>query len=364
VIYQPRGVVACICPAICPIQDSHAQWIPALLEGNTIVLKSSRQAPMVGQALSVIIAKVGWPAGVVNVLHGDSEVAQRLATEPEIDVLCFTGSYETGLKIKHSAAADYNKLLILEMVGKNGIVVWEDADFDLALKDAVFSCFLSTGQRRQTTSRLMLHAKIFDKFLEKFHQMAKRCSIGFTLMHESKEEPFMGPLLNEAALENYIRMQGIAVREGCEEIMRGKILEREEKGYYVSPSIHCVEKVDAKSVYQKNEMFGPNVAVYKVETLDQVSEILLPSVHGFVQSIYTRNTAIFNDFRAQTKSGVIHQNTPTIEPLYQLPQLGLKKSGNNRPMGRMAFSQVTYSTSSWIQEGTARTYPTSFPKGD
>src|SRR5208337_2009287 len=100
--------------------------------------------------------------------------------------------------------------------------------------------------------------------------LSKKCRIGPPLT-DGDQAPFMGPLLSEGVMENYLRYQGIAVREGCEEVMRGKLLERDEKGYYVSPSIHLVEAPDAKSVYQKNEIFGPNVAIYKVRDLEEAA---------------------------------------------------------------------------------------------
>jgi succinylglutamic semialdehyde dehydrogenase len=146
---RPRGVAVVVSPAIQPVLDTHANFIPALLHGNAVILKASRHAPFVGQAISEIAHEAGLPAGTFNVVQGDPEIARRLACHPDVDLVFFTGSYETGLNLRKQVAGDYWKIAVLEMVGKNAMIVWDDCDFDRALEHALASAFQTTGQRRQ-----------------------------------------------------------------------------------------------------------------------------------------------------------------------------------------------------------------------
>src|SRR5690606_30786712 len=150
------------------------------------------------------------------------------------------------------------KILALEMGGKNSTIIWEDADLEKAVYETLIGAFLTTGQRCSGTSKVILHKKIKAKFLDNFYASAKKLVVD----HWSKN-PFMGPLISADAVEKYIRFQEIAKREGAESIMRGKALSLEKEGYYVTPSIYTVPKFDPKSVYQNNEIFGPNVAIFE-----------------------------------------------------------------------------------------------------
>lgn len=356
--FYPRGVAAVISPGISPVLDSHAHWIPALIHGNTVVLKSSRLAPMVGQVIAEVIHDAGLPAGVFNVIPGNTEVAQRLSSDPDIDMVFFTGSYETGVTLKKQLLGDYWKVLVLEMVGKNGMVIWDDAHYAKALHEALYACFVTTGQRRNTTNRLLVHEKLYDKFVADFHKLAKKITVGYGLVDDDKG-PFMGPLLSDAAMENYVRFQGIAVREGCEELMRGKALDRSPHGHYVSPSIHLVQRPDPKSVYQKSEIFGPNVAIYRVHDLEEAADILNLPQHGLVAAVYSHSRETYLRLAEDVRVGTMHWNRPTVAPAYRLPSGGVKKSGNARPMGSFASRQVTYPQAS--MEATGSFHPTQFP---
>lgn len=338
---RPRGVALVVSPAIQPLLDSHYYFIPALLYGNTVVLKSSRHAPYVGQALAEAVHEAGLPPGVLNIVHGDPEVARRLGAHADVDLVFFTGSYETGLNLRKQIATDYWKVAVLDMVGKNAMVFWEDCNLDQAVDHALIGAFQTTGQRRTTASRLLVHDKIFDAFVSEFHSRAKKCSVGYGA-RDAATPPFLGPLMSQDAMENYIRYQSIAVRDGCEEVMRGKHLEREERGFYVSPSIHLIGKADPKSVYQRSEIFGPNAAVYRLSDLDEASEILNHPPTGLVASIYSSKRETFQRFCSDVKVGLLHWNVPTLTSSFELPASGLKKSGNSRPMGKWSWQQCTY----------------------
>jgi succinylglutamic semialdehyde dehydrogenase len=354
---HPRGVAVVVSPAIQPVLDSHNYLIPALLHGNAVILKSSRHAPFVGQCIAELAHEAGLPAGTWNIVHGDPEIARRLACHADVDVVFFTGSYETGLNLRKQVASDFWKTAVLEMVGKNAMVLWDDCDFERALEHALVCAFQTTGQRRTTASRILVHDKIFDRFVTEFHALAKKCTVGSGLKGDGA---FLGPLMSQDAMENYVRYQAIALRDGCEEVMRGKPLEREEKGYYVSPSIHLVTNPDPKSTYQRSEIFGPNAAIYRVSDLDEAVEIVNHPATGLVGSVYSQKREIFGRFAADAKVGLLHWNIPTLTSTYELPAGGLKKSGNGRPMGRWAWQQCTYPIASWEAE-TVQPAPTEIP---
>ncbi|MBI4405939.1 MAG: aldehyde dehydrogenase family protein [Deltaproteobacteria bacterium] len=349
--FLPHGVLTVICPSILPVFAPHFHMIAALAYGNTIVLKSPQYAPATCQCIAEIVHQAGLPAGAINIIHGDAEVGRRLVSHHGIDGILFSGSYEIGLKIKKQILSDYWKMAVLVMGGKNGQIIWDDCYYKKALHESLYSAFVTTGQRSTSTSSLLVHDKIFDRFLEDFHSLSKKCRIGYGLVSDESKAPFMGPMLNEEVLEHYLRYQGIATREGCEEIMRGKPLEKEKRGYYVSPSIHVVNRIDPKSVYQKEEILGPNVAFYRIKDLEEAIEIINQTQHGLVCSLYSAKQENYLKLVEEVKVGALHWNRPTVEMPVQLPMGGIKKSGNHRPVGSFATYQCTYPLGSLEDKG-------------
>lgn len=339
--FLPRGVMAVISPGAQPLFTPHTHILPALMNGNTIVLKASKYAPFTGQLAAEILHDSGFPAGVLNILQGNSESARRLVVDPEVDGVLYTGSYETAEKIRKQLLSDFWKIQIFELGGKNSLLIWEDCEYEKAVKEAALGAFLTSGQRCTNTNRILVHDKIFDRFVQDFHGLAKKIKVGYGLA-EGENSSFMGPLMSEAALEDYLRFQGIATREGCEEVMRGKSLDREYKGFYVSPSIHLVSQADPKSIYQKSEIHGPNVAIYRVKDLDEASEIINQSQYGLVASVYSGARENYLKLAEEAQVGILHWNRPTTHVSYKLPYGGIKRSGNMRPMGQFAGYQCTY----------------------
>ncbi len=337
--FSSRGVVAIITPASQPILFPHSYFIPALMNGNTAVVKICSQTPILGQLLSEIAHEAGVAAGVLNFIQGNSESARRLVSHSGIDAIFYHGPFETAAKVKKQILNDFWKFTVIETGGKNAQVIWEDCNYSQALYDAIFSSFVTSGQRCSSTSRILVHDKLYTQFLKDFHYLAKKISVGYGLSESFS--PFMGPLMSERAVEDYLRFQGIAVREGAEEIMRGKTLERDKKGFYVSPSIHTVEKADPKSIYQKSEIHGPNVAIFRIKDLDEAAEIINQPQWGLVASVYTGAREHFYHLADEIKVGMLHWNRPTTSLSYRLPMGGINKSGNEHPMGSFSGLQCT-----------------------
>ncbi len=339
--HKPRGVMAVLGPFNFPAHLPNGHIVPALLMGNTIVFKPSEQTPAVGQFYAELVEKAQFPPGVFNMIQGDSETGRKIVAHENIDGILFTGSYEVGLKIKQETLNHYWKILALEMGGKNATVVWDDADFSKALYETLVGAYMSSGQRCSCTSRIILHEKIAEKFTEKFYQAAKKLTIG----HWS-ENPFMGPLINAGAVEKYVRFQEIANRENCESLMRGKALDLKQKGYYVTPSIHIVNKFDPNSIYQKSEIFGPNVAIYTVKDYDEALNVVNSTGYGLCMSLFSKNESLYRRSLLEAKVGLLNFNRTTNGASSKLPFGGMGKSGNDRPSAHYAIQYCSVPVSS------------------
>jgi len=330
--YKPRGVMSVIGPFNFPAHLPNGHIIPALLVGNTIVYKPSEQTPFVGQIYSQCFHEAGFPLGVYNMVHGDGETGRKIVVHEHIDGVLFTGSYEVGLKIKQETLNHYWKILALEMGGKNTTVVWEDADLDKAIYESLIGSYLSCGQRCSGTSRIIVHSKLFSEFAERFYQAAKKITIGHWT-----ENVFMGPLINGSAIEKYVRFQEIANREGHECMMRGKPLDLKHKGHYVTPSIHIVKNYDPKSVYQKSEIFGPNVSLLMQDNFDEILQAINSTGYGLAMALFSKDRKIYEQALLEAKVGILNWNRTTNGASSKLPFGGMGKSGNDRPSADFAI---------------------------
>jgi succinylglutamic semialdehyde dehydrogenase len=329
--YKARGVMAVLGPFNFPAHLPNGHIIPALALGNTIVFKPSEQTPAVGQLYAQIVHKAGFPRGVFNMVQGEGETGRKLVISEEVDGILFTGSYEVGLRIKQETLTHYWKLLALEMGGKNATVVWEDADLDKAVYETLVGAFMTAGQRCSCTSRIILHDRIANEFTDRFYEAAKRISIGHW-----NDNAFMGPLVSAQSVEKYLRFQEIAKRENCESLMRGKVLDLKHKGYYVTPSIHLVSEFNDKSVYQKSEIFGPNVSIYKCSDFDETMKVVNSTGFGLVMALFSKSRELYEDAVYKANVGLLNWNRTTNGASSRLPFGGTGKSGNDRPSAHFA----------------------------
>lgn len=329
--YKARGVMAVLGPFNFPAHLPNGHIIPALAMGNTIVFKPSEHTPAVGQLYAQIVHKAGFPRGVFNLVQGDGECGKKLVINELVSGILFTGSYDVGLRIKQETLTHYWKILALEMGGKNATVIWEDADLDKAVYETLVGAFMTSGQRCSCTSRIILHDKIANEFTDRFYEAAKKISIGHW-----QDNAFMGPLINSQSVEKYLRFQEIAKRENCESLMRGKVLDLKYKGYYVTPSIYLVSGYNEKSVYQKSEIFGPNVAIYKSSDFDETMNIVNSTGYGLVMSLFTKNKDLYSEAVLKSNVGLLNWNRTTNGASSRLPFGGTGKSGNDRPSAHFA----------------------------
>ena len=343
--HRPRGVMAVLGPFNFPGHLPNGHIIPALATGNTVVFKPSEMTPAVGQLMAQMFEKAEFPKGVFNLVQGEAETGRRLVSDDQVDGVLFTGSYETGLKIKQKTIDHHWKLLALEMGGKNASIVWRDADLNKAIYESTIGSFVSAGQRCSCTSRLILHRSIADRFVETFYATAKKLTIG----HWSGD-PFMGPLINADAVEKYLRFQEIAQREGAERLMRGKALDVGREGYYVTPSICLVKEFREDSVYQKSEIFGPNVAIYVVDEFEEALKINDSTGFGLAMSVFSKDKSLYAEAVQRSRVGIVNWNRTTNGASSRLPFGGIGKSGNDRPTAHFAVYYCTVPVASLEDE--------------
>ncbi|HVK62494.1 MAG TPA: aldehyde dehydrogenase family protein, partial [Bdellovibrionales bacterium] len=334
--HNPRGVMAVLGPFNFPGHLPNGHIVPALATGNTVVFKPSEMTPAVAQVMAQIFHEAQFPPGVFNLVQGLAETGKRLVSDEHVDGILFTGAYETGQKIKQATFEHHWKLLALELGGKNATIVWDDADLNKAIYESVIGSFVTAGQRCSCTSRIILHKSIAEKFIDKFYDTAKKLTIGYW-----KDDPFMGPLINADAVEKYLRFQEIAQREGAERLMRGKALDTGRSGYYVTPSICLVPQFKPDSVYQKSEIFGPNVAIYQVDDFDEALHINQSTGFGLVTSVFTKQRELYEETRLRGRTGLVNWNRTTNGASSKLPFGGIGKSGNDRATAHHAVLYCT-----------------------
>jgi aldehyde dehydrogenase (NAD+) len=318
------GVCGLITPWNFPLAIPTWKLFPALLCGNTVVLKPAEDTPHTAVKLFEILEEAGVPPGVANLVHGAGEEAgAALVRHRDVRLISFTGSTAVGREIAALCGRDL-KRVSLEMGGKNAQIVMEDADLGLALDGALWGAFGTTGQRCTATSRLILHREIKKEFTERLVERAEKIKIGDGL----DETVEMGPLINEAARQKVHRYVQVGKEEGARLLIGGAIYEEGKwiHGYFYRPTIF--DQVSPGMRIAQEEIFGPVLSVIEVASFEEAIEALNNSSYGLSSSIYTRD--VNRAFRAlrEIEAGITYVNGPTIGAEVHLPFGGVKETGN------------------------------------
>lgn len=340
VFFKPIGPCFVIGPFNFPCHLANGQILSALIAGNSVIFKPSEKTCYSAQILAECFELAAFPNGVFNFIQGDGETAKRILAEKVIKGVFFTGSKEVGLNILKSTYQDLSKLVSLELGGKNTAIVHKDANTKHALFELIKGAFLTSGQRCTSTAIVAIHESLMDEFIQNFHQMAKRIIIDHPIEYD--EEPFMGPLIDEKSAQNYLLFMGMAKREGIEEIMRGKQLERKFRGHYVSPSIHLSKTFDHKSHFLSSEIFGPNCTFIPFKEIEEGIEIANSTEYGLASSIFTSDKSIYELCVRDIQSGLLNLNRSTVGASAKLPFGGVKNSGNYRPAALTTIDSCVY----------------------
>jgi alpha-ketoglutaric semialdehyde dehydrogenase len=326
---RPIGVCGLITPFNFPLAIPTWKLFPALLCGNSVILKPSEDVPWTAHRLVELVLEAGFPPDVVQLVHGRGEVAGRALVEhPDVPVLSFTGSSDTGAIIG-ATAGRLHKRLSLEMGGKNAMIVMPDADLDLAIEGVLWGAFGTTGQRCTATSRLILHRRIHDRFLRRLADRAARLRLG----DGRRAGTDVGPLIHEASREKVERYVAIGLEEGAELVTGGRLprAARLARGWFYPPTIFA--GVRPRSRLEQEEIFGPVLSAIRVDSLDEAIAINNDVRYGLSSSLYTRDVAAAYRALDELDNGITYVNAPTIGAEAHLPFGGVKQTGNGHREG-------------------------------
>ena len=343
-IRQPIGVIGAITPWNFPIAIPAWKAFPALVAGNTMVIKPAEDTPWSVIKLAEVFHEAGLPAGVFNVVTGYGPSAgMPLVQHPNVKMISFTGSTATGKKVA-MACAELGKQYSLEMGGKNGIVVMDDADIDLAVEGVAFGAFGTTGQRCTACSRVFVHADVEKEFVEKLIAKAESLYIGDGV----DETVQMGPLINEKAL---IKVDGYVQKaknrfafEGPGKLVCGGEMIQEPTddtyGWFYKPTIFT--GVDDNDPLMQEEIFGPVVAITTFTNTNEAIWLLNHTKYGLSAAVYTSDINFAMTALTEIETGLVYINTSCIGAEVHLPFGGLKGTGNgHRDAGQTMIDNCT-----------------------
>lgn len=322
----PIGVFALITPWNFPTAIPAWKIFPCLMAGNTAVFKPSSYTPVAAARLVELIAESGLPPGVLNLVHGTGEATgECLATHPGVDGVSFTGSSAVGEKLA-KLCSGLEKEISCEMGGKNPIIVMDDAKLELAIEGALWGAFGTSGQRCTAASRLIVHEKVHDRFLDMFLSTARKLKVGSGL----DPATHMGPVINQAQMEKVLGYIEIGKKEGAKLVLGGRRLAEGNysKGFFIEPTVFA--DVDPKMKIAQEEIFGPVAAVIKAKDLGHAIDIANGVQYGLSSSIYTQDVNSSAVAERDLEAGIVYINAPTIGAEVQLPFGGTKRSGLGR----------------------------------
>ncbi|MCA9605162.1 MAG: aldehyde dehydrogenase family protein, partial [Myxococcales bacterium] len=334
--YRPHGVVGVLGPFNFPLHLCHAHVLPALLLGNTVVVKPSEVTPLAGQRYAEAMDAAGFPPGVVNVVQGGGAVGGAIVADPNVHGLAFTGSWPTGRRILEAALDRPEMLLALEMGGKNMCVVREDADLRQAIHEVVTSGYLTTGQRCTCADRVLVHESLADAFVDGLRQVLAGLRFG----DPEDAGCFAGPMATSRAKAGFLAAIEKARAGGAEPIVPGGA---RDGGAFVAPSLHRLPKgVHALAGYTDHELFGPDLCVETFEDDAEAIAALNGTPFGFAHSVFTQDLEAFGVYEREVRTGILNRNRSTNKASPRLPFGGVKKSGNFRPAGAWAGRNLCY----------------------
>jgi aldehyde dehydrogenase (NAD+) len=341
-IRVPHGVFALITPWNFPVAIPAWKIFTALICGNTAVFKPSSDSPFCATRLVEILEEAGLPPGVLNLVMGSGEgVGEYLALHPQVAGVSFTGSCPVGENLERRVA-ELHRPIAVELGGKNAILIMDDANLELALHGVLWGGFGTTGQRCTAASRIIVHNKVYDKFLDMLVPAAKGLRLGDGL----KKETDVGPLVNERGMKKvleYIRIgqeEGAMLNCGGRRAVDGALA----KGYFVEPTVFSGVLPDMR--IGQEEIFGPVIALMRCSSYEEGISIVNRTRFGLSGAIYTASADLAARAETDIETGLVYINASTIGAEIQLPFGGFKHSGSGHPEagGRMGaldfFSRI------------------------
>ncbi len=339
---EPVGIVGQIVPWNFPLMFTSWKMAPALAAGNCVLLKPSELTPLTSLKIAELMAEVGFPPGVVNVLPGfGASAGQAIVAHPSISKLAFTGSTAVGRRIAQAAGGDLKRVQ-LELGGKGANVVFADADLDAAVNGAAFAIFHNQGQACIAGSRLLLHDSIADHFLDRFLALARSIRLGDPLDPHTE----MGPLTSPEHRDRVLGYVDVARQEGGEVLCGGRAPEHAglARGWYLEPTVVTAKPGDRVA---QEEVFGPFASVLRFRDDDEALAIANGTAYGLGAGLWTRDLSRAHRFAAALRSGMVWINCyKRANPAS--PFGGVGASGHGREMGFEVMREYTQVKSVWV----------------
>jgi aldehyde dehydrogenase (NAD+) len=334
----PLGVVGVITPWNFPVAIPIWKMAPALVYGNVVVFKPAQETAVTAAKIMECFDEAGLPPGVVNMVTGPGAViGQGIIDHPDINGITFTGSDAVGKRVGQGALARGAKYQ-LEMGGKNPVIVADDADLDLAVEATISGGLRSTGQKCTATSRVIVQSGIYDAFKERLLERVAQLPIGDGMQSTT----WMGPCASESQLKTVLSYIEKGKAEGATLIQGGSRLTENglDQGFFVEPTVF--ENVTNEMVIAQEEIFGPVLALIKVDNLEQAIELANDVQYGLSASIFTQNIANILSFVNEIEAGLVRINAESAGVELQAPFGGMKQSSSySREQGQAAIEFFT-----------------------
>ena len=328
-VRMPVGVCGMITPWNFPMAIPSWKLLPAIVCGNTCVIKPAQATPLSTYNLVQALLDAGLPAGVVNIVSGSgSQVGMPIVEHPDVNAISLTGSSEVGRTVGMAAASGF-KPCSLELGGKNAMIIMDDANLDLAVEGALWGAFGTTGQRCTATSRILIHKKIARRFTEQLVERARKLRIGNGLEKGIQ----VGPQVSQQQLETSAMYVKIAIDEGAKLLTGGKRLQGKAyaDGYFFAPTIFGGVKPTMRIA--REEVFGPVLSLLEFDTFERALQIANDVDYGLSAAIYTRDVNQAYRAMRDIETGIVYINAPTIGAEVHLPFGGVKQTGNGHREG-------------------------------
>ncbi|MDH3448261.1 MAG: aldehyde dehydrogenase family protein [Gammaproteobacteria bacterium] len=334
---EPVGTVAVISPWNFPLATAVWKIAPALAFGNAVIWKPANLVPASAVAFAEIVSRQDIPAGLFNLVMGSGGgVGQQLVESPQINAISFTGSVPVGRGIAQAAVGNFTKIQ-LEMGSKNALAIMDDADLDTALACALSGAFGSTGQKCTASSRIVVHRKVHDYFVEKLVEGARNMVVGHALEAGTQ----IGPVASEAQLKQNLANVELARKEGGELLYGGEHVERATEGYFMTPAVFAGTRNDWQ--VNREELFAPIACVIRVDSYDEALATVNDTRFGLTAGICTSSLARATHFRRNVKTGCVMVNLPTAGTDYHVP-FGGRGESSYGPREQGQYAQEFYTT--------------------
>lgn len=334
---EPVGTVAVISPWNFPTATASWKIAPALAFGNAVIWKPANVTPASAVALTEIIAKQDLPRGLFSLVMGSGRtVGQQLVESPKVNAISFTGSVPVGKGIAAAAVQNLTKVQ-LEMGSKNALAVMDDGDLDLAVAVALGGAFGGTGQKCTASSRLVVHERVHDSFVEKLVAGAQALKVG----HALEDGTQIGPVVSAEQLQANLDYVEFATSEGGELLCGGDRLGRPTEGYYMAPAVFAGTTNDMR--VNREEMFAPIACVIKVGSYDEALATVNDTNFGLTSGIVTRSLARATHFRRNVRTGCVMVNLATAGTDYHVP-FGGRADSSYGPREQGSYAKEFYTT--------------------